>query len=61
MMAMEAVKHLTGAGETLRGRLMVYDALYVETRVFSIEKRADCPVCGVTHRAAEEAIGVMGP
>ena len=43
MMAMEAVKHLTGAGETYRGRLMVFDALYGETRVFQIEKRADCP------------------
>jgi molybdopterin/thiamine biosynthesis adenylyltransferase len=49
MMAMEAVKHLTGAGETYRGRLMVFDALYGETRVFEIEKRADCPVCGKPH------------
>ena len=31
MMAMEAVKEITGAGETLRGRLMIYDALYAET------------------------------
>lgn len=51
MMAMEAVKHLTGAGETLRGRLMVHDALYNETRVFGIERRADCPVCGGLHPA----------
>jgi molybdopterin/thiamine biosynthesis adenylyltransferase len=49
MMAMEAVKHLTGAGETYRGRLLVHDALYGETRVFQIEKRADCPVCGAPH------------
>lgn len=49
MMAMEAVKHLTGAGETLRGRLMVVDALYAETRVFSVERRADCPACGGVH------------
>ena len=46
MMAMEAVKHLTGAGEGYRGRLLVFDALYGETRVFQIDKRADCPVCG---------------
>jgi molybdopterin/thiamine biosynthesis adenylyltransferase len=49
MMAMEAVKHLTGAGQTLKGRLLIYDALYVETRVFQIERRADCPVCGTPH------------
>jgi len=49
MMAMEAVKHLTGAGEGYRGRLMVFDALYGETRVFQIEKRAECAVCGAAH------------
>lgn len=46
MMAMEAVKHLTGAGETLRGRLLIQDALYAETRVIAVKRRADCPVCG---------------
>ena len=46
MMATEAIKELTGAGETLRGRLMVHDALYAETRVFQIARREDCPVCG---------------
>ena len=46
MMAMEAVKHITGAGEGLRGRLLIHDALYMETRVIGIEKRSDCPVCG---------------
>lgn len=46
MMATEAVKHLTDAGETLRGRLMIHDALYAETRVIGVKRRADCPVCG---------------
>lgn len=46
MMAMEAVKRLTGAGEGLVGRLMIHDALYAETRVIGVKKRADCPVCG---------------
>ena len=46
MMAAEAVKHLAGAGETLRGQLLIYDALYGETRRVKISKRADCPVCG---------------
>lgn len=46
MMAMEAVKHLTGAGETLRGRLMIHDALYGETRSIAVRRRPDCPVCG---------------
>ena len=49
MMAMEAVKHITGAGETLSGRLMIHDALFGETRVIGVRRRADCAVCGVSH------------
>ena len=46
MMAMEALKLITGAGEPLRGRLMIHDALGSETRTITVRKRADCPVCG---------------
>jgi molybdopterin/thiamine biosynthesis adenylyltransferase len=46
MMAMEAVKQITGAGASLMGRLMIHDALFSETRVISVKARADCPVCG---------------
>lgn len=46
MMAVEAVKTLCDAGEGLRGRMLIYDALYAETRVISMKPRADCPVCG---------------
>ncbi|PYE84803.1 HesA/MoeB/ThiF family protein [Pseudoroseicyclus aestuarii] len=46
MMAAEAIKHLTGAGQTLAGRLAIHDALWAETRVIGIARRADCPVCG---------------
>ncbi len=48
MMAVEAVKLITGAGEGLRGRLLIYDALYAETRIIGVKKRSDCPVCGPT-------------
>ena len=46
MMAVEAVKALTGAGEGLRGRMLIYDALYAETRIIAMKPRADCPICG---------------
>ncbi len=46
MMAMEAVKHLTGAGATLRGRLMLYDGLNAEVRVIGVKRREGCAVCG---------------
>jgi molybdopterin/thiamine biosynthesis adenylyltransferase len=46
MMAMEAVKHLTGAGTGLRGVLVIHDALHAETRRIGTHARAGCPACG---------------
>lgn len=46
MMAIEAIKQITGAGEGLRGRLLIYDALYAETRTMTMKPRPDCPICG---------------
>jgi molybdopterin/thiamine biosynthesis adenylyltransferase len=46
MLAMEAIKHITGAGTGLGGRLMIYDALYAEPRVITVKKNANCPICG---------------
>ena len=46
MMAAEAVKLLSGAGAPLRGRLLIFDALYGETREIKLKRRAECPACG---------------
>lgn len=46
IMAAEAVKHLSFAGETLAGRLLLYDALHAEARTIRLRPRADCAVCG---------------
>ncbi|MEO3416835.1 molybdopterin-synthase adenylyltransferase MoeB [Roseovarius sp. CAU 1744] len=46
MMAVEAVKLITGAGTPLRGQMLIYDALYGESRKFTLRPRADCPICG---------------
>lgn len=46
IMALEAVKAITGAGKGLRGRMLIWDGLNAETRVIRLEKRAGCPVCG---------------
>ncbi|KIC10924.1 molybdopterin biosynthesis protein [Leisingera sp. ANG-M1] len=46
MMAVEAVKQITGAGAVLRGEMLIYDGLYGETRKIRLSPRADCPVCG---------------
>jgi len=46
MMAGEAIKYITGAGQGLRGSLFLYDSLFAETRKLKISQRTDCPVCG---------------
>ncbi len=46
LMAIEAIKLIARAGEGLRGRMLIFDALFAETRRFGIEARAECPVCG---------------
>lgn len=46
MMAVEALKHLCAAGTGLRGRLVIHDALYAETRSIRVNRADDCPVCG---------------
>ena len=45
MMALEAVKLITGAGEPLTGRLTIYDALAAESRTVKVGADPDCPVC----------------
>ncbi|WP_375691909.1 ThiF family adenylyltransferase [Pseudooceanicola sp. LIPI14-2-Ac024] len=52
MMAVEAVKVITGAGAALRGELLIYDALWGETRKIVLKRRDDCPVCGLESGAA---------
>jgi len=46
LMAMEAIKRITDAGEGLTGRLLIYDALAGETRTVTVGAEPDCPVCG---------------
>jgi rhodanese-related sulfurtransferase len=42
----EAIKLLTGIGEPLLGKLMIYDALEMEYRKLPVRKDPDCAVCG---------------
>ena len=46
LMALEAVKLITVAGESLAGRLMIYDALAGEVRTVRVTADPECPVCG---------------
>lgn len=44
MQALEVIKIVTGVGEVLSGRFLVFDALTFEARVFKIRKNPDTPV-----------------
>ena len=46
MMALEAVKLITGAGEPLSGRLLIYDGLAGEARTVRLGADPHCPACG---------------
>jgi adenylyltransferase/sulfurtransferase len=44
--ATEAVKIILGIGETLKGRLLLYDALSMRFRELKLRRDRECPVCG---------------
>ncbi len=46
LQATEAIKLILGIGDSLEGRLLMYDALSMEFRSFRLEKDPKCPVCG---------------
>ncbi len=46
-MALEAIKLITGAGEPLLGRLMIFDGLSAEARTVGLSKDPACPCCSV--------------
>jgi adenylyltransferase/sulfurtransferase len=44
--ATEALKLILGAGDSLIGRFLVYDALRMRFRELKLGKDPDCPICG---------------
>src|SRR6202046_372024 len=42
----EAIKIITGIGDPLVGRLMIYDALEMSYRSVTVRKDPECPICG---------------
>ncbi len=65
LQATEAIKVLLGIGETLAGRLLVYDALSLHFDEFRFTRRQDCAVCGdhptitsISHHKEPELSGI---
>jgi molybdopterin/thiamine biosynthesis adenylyltransferase len=46
LMALEAIKEITGAGQSLAGRIMLFDGLSGEARTVRLTPDPACPVCG---------------
>ena len=46
LQAVEALKILLGRGETLSGRLLLFDALNLKFRELKVKRNPECPVCG---------------
>ena len=46
IMASETIKLITDAGKILEKRLLIWDALYGESRTIRTAYRKGCPACG---------------
>lgn len=50
LQALEAIKLILGKGESLGGRLLLFEGLGLDFREVAIGKDPDCPVCGTSPR-----------
>lgn len=46
LQAMEVTKYLTGVGETLKGRMLVWDGMEMEFLLCPVVRNPSCPTCG---------------
>jgi sulfur-carrier protein adenylyltransferase/sulfurtransferase len=46
LQALEAIKLITGVGEPMIGRLLLFDALKLSWRELKLRRNPECPVCG---------------
>lgn len=46
LMAMEGIKLLVGRGDTLNGRLLIYNALDMDMAEVQVKRNPACPICG---------------
>jgi adenylyltransferase/sulfurtransferase len=65
LQAMETIKLLIGRGESLVGRLLLFDALALKFRELKLRKNPHCPMCGTPRKIHQlidyyEFCGVRG-
>ena len=47
MQATEVIKEILGLGESLAGKLLLYDALSLNFRTVKLNRDPDCKLCGL--------------
>lgn len=57
LQAAEVIKEILGLGDSLSGRLLLYDALASSFRTIRIHRDPDCPLCGAPAPRIEEKPG----
>jgi len=45
LQVMETIKLITGIGEPLVGKLLVFNGLHMEFEEVTVKKQPNCPVC----------------
>jgi len=65
LQALETIKLIIGRGESLSGRLVLFDALALRFRELHLRKNAHCPMCGAQRKIHqlidyEEFCGIRG-
>lgn len=53
--AFEVIKYLTGLGENLRNKLLVFDGAGMEFRKVAIHRNKECAACAALHNKEEES------
>src|SRR5215470_17683073 len=53
MQATEAIKLITGIGQPMVGRMLLYDALEMTFTTIKVRKDPNCPVCGIPHEQVQ--------
>ena len=46
LQSVEVIKLVTGSGDTMAGRLLLYDALGTTFTELKVRRDPDCPICG---------------
>lgn len=60
LQATEVIKLIIGIGDSLRGRLLMYDALAAEVREVKVRKDPECPVCSKDRASiSDDELGVF--